>query len=189
MLCVFVRERESVCVRVLRLVFPDKILWFRNNFINIIRCMWQCPCCNKHLLVVHSYSLVTHNCFSRHPDILKLLLEMMGGEQNVRVMDNMCAAICRMVWTNSTNLPLEYVRLHSSFPCLFACHLHPLTPPLHPPLEYMRLHSSFPCLFACRLHPPPLWKTQLHPQYIEPITYLRYLVVALRKNNNYILST
>ena len=89
----------------------------------------------------------------RHPE---LLLEMMGGEQNVRVMDNMCAAICRMVWTNSANLPLEYVRLHSSFPCLFACRLHPLPPPLHPPLEYVRLHSSLSfCLLSASPHPPP----------------------------------
>ena len=166
LLCVCVRKRVCVCVCVLRLVFPDKILWFRNNFINIIRCMWQRPCCNKHLLVVHSYGLVTHDCSSRHPDILKLLLEMMGGEQNVRVMDNMCAAICRMVWTNSANLPLEYVRLRSSFPCLFACRLLPLPPPLPPPSFGIREAALFLSLSFCLPSaspniPPPLWKTQL----------------------------
>ncbi|XP_076449742.1 importin-4-like [Babylonia areolata] len=46
---------------------------------------------------------------SRHADILKMLLEMMAKEENGRVMDNMCAAICRMVWVNGENLPLEYI--------------------------------------------------------------------------------
>ncbi|KAK7498967.1 hypothetical protein BaRGS_00009776 [Batillaria attramentaria] len=45
----------------------------------------------------------------RHPDILKLLIEMMQKEENGRVMDNMCAAICRMVWANGSNLPLDFV--------------------------------------------------------------------------------
>ncbi|KAL8619425.1 hypothetical protein ACOMHN_011776 [Nucella lapillus] len=46
---------------------------------------------------------------ARHADILKMLLDMMAKEENGRVMDNMCAAICRIVWVNSENLPLEYI--------------------------------------------------------------------------------
>ncbi|KAK7114904.1 importin-4-like [Littorina saxatilis] len=46
---------------------------------------------------------------AHHADILKQLLEMLNGEENLRVIDNMCAAICRMIWTNAANLPLEYI--------------------------------------------------------------------------------
>ena len=55
----------------------------------------------------------------RHRDILKLLLEMMRAEQNGRVMDNMCAAICRMVWVNREILRLEYVSFLFLCVCFF----------------------------------------------------------------------
>lgn len=45
----------------------------------------------------------------RHPEVLKHLLEMMEKEENGRVMDNACAAICRMIWTNGVNLPLQHI--------------------------------------------------------------------------------
>ncbi|CAL1538181.1 unnamed protein product [Lymnaea stagnalis] len=41
-----------------------------------------------------------------YSDILKTLFTVMNAESNPRVLDNICAAVCRMVWHSQQNVPL-----------------------------------------------------------------------------------
>ncbi|KAK0045008.1 importin-4 [Biomphalaria pfeifferi] len=43
---------------------------------------------------------------SHYTDILKTLFSVMGTESNPRVLDNVCAAVCRMIWFSQQNVPL-----------------------------------------------------------------------------------
>jgi hypothetical protein len=47
----------------------------------------------------------------RHTEVLKQLLDLLEKEENGRVMDNVVAAVCRMIWTNGEKLPLQHVRI------------------------------------------------------------------------------
>ncbi|XP_059170198.1 importin-4-like isoform X2 [Physella acuta] len=46
---------------------------------------------------------------SHYTDILKTLFTVMNAERNPRVLDNVCAAVCRMVWHSQQNVPLAQV--------------------------------------------------------------------------------
>ncbi|GFN80012.1 importin-4 [Plakobranchus ocellatus] len=45
----------------------------------------------------------------QYPDILKTLFAIMNSESNPRVMDNICAAVCRMIWHSPQSVPLAQV--------------------------------------------------------------------------------
>ena len=46
---------------------------------------------------------------SRYSEILKLMFELLNKEKNPRVIDNICAAVCRMIMASQTACPVEVV--------------------------------------------------------------------------------
>jgi len=52
-------------------------------------------------------SLTDHR---QYPDILKSLFDNLNGESNGRVVDNICAATCRMIMANKAGVPMEQVK-------------------------------------------------------------------------------
>ncbi|CAG5114577.1 unnamed protein product, partial [Candidula unifasciata] len=46
---------------------------------------------------------------SHYTDVLKTLFSVMSTESNPRVLDNVCAAVCRMIWYSPQNVPLAQV--------------------------------------------------------------------------------
>lgn len=51
-----------------------------------------------------------------YPQILKDLFDLMNQEKDRRVIDNVCAAVCRMIWTSPSHVPMEQV-----FPVIVQC--------------------------------------------------------------------
>lgn len=47
--------------------------------------------------------------FPQYPEVLKILFTILNKESNPRVMDNICAATCRMIMTNKTAIPMAQV--------------------------------------------------------------------------------
>lgn len=47
--------------------------------------------------------------FQHYTEVLKVLFALLSKESNPRVMDNICAATCRMIMTNKSALPLQQV--------------------------------------------------------------------------------
>ncbi|XP_064599081.1 importin-4-like isoform X2 [Liolophura sinensis] len=50
-----------------------------------------------------------HNLHPHYPEVLKTLFDVLGKESNGRVIDNICAAACRLVSVNSGAVPLDQV--------------------------------------------------------------------------------
>lgn len=48
--------------------------------------------------------------------MLSVFSNMLTRESNLRVIDNLCAALCRMIMTNVEAIPLEQVRLRLAAP-------------------------------------------------------------------------
>ena len=46
-------------------------------------------------------------CFRHYPEILQALFFLLERENEVRVVDNICAAVCRMICTNISKIPME----------------------------------------------------------------------------------
>lgn len=47
--------------------------------------------------------------FRHYPEILQALFFLLERENEVRVVDNICAAVCRMICTNISKIPMEQV--------------------------------------------------------------------------------
>jgi hypothetical protein len=47
--------------------------------------------------------------FRHYPQILEALFFLLKREHEVRVVDNVCAAVCRMILTNISKVPMEQV--------------------------------------------------------------------------------
>lgn len=46
---------------------------------------------------------------SHIPEVLKVLFEILNKEKNLRVIDNVCAAVCRMITAGLHSVPLDVV--------------------------------------------------------------------------------
>lgn len=46
---------------------------------------------------------------SRYPKILEALFFLLKREEEARNIDNICAAVCRMIFTNISMIPMEQV--------------------------------------------------------------------------------
>ncbi|KAK3085593.1 hypothetical protein FSP39_005824 [Pinctada imbricata] len=56
---------------------------------------------------MHGYPYHDYKLESNYTEILKCLFGLLSKEKNGRVMDNTCAAICRMISTHKAGVPLE----------------------------------------------------------------------------------
>lgn len=50
-------------------------------------------------------------CFRDYPMMLSVFSKLLTKESDLRVIDNLCAALCRMIMSNIDAVPLEQVRL------------------------------------------------------------------------------
>ena len=48
----------------------------------------------------------------RYSEILKLLFELLNKEKNGRVIDNICAAVCRLILASQNAVPVDVVMLY-----------------------------------------------------------------------------
>jgi len=51
------------------------------------------------------------NYFRKFPEVLKILFEIINREKNLRVIDNICAATCRMILASEKHVPLDVVSM------------------------------------------------------------------------------
>lgn len=49
-------------------------------------------------------------CYRDYPMMLSVFSNMLTKESDLRVIDNLCAALCRMILSNVDAVPLEQVR-------------------------------------------------------------------------------
>uniref|UniRef100_A0AAQ4RJA1 Importin 4 n=2 Tax=Gasterosteus aculeatus aculeatus TaxID=481459 RepID=A0AAQ4RJA1_GASAC len=89
-------------------------------------------------------------CVSDYPMMLSVFSNMLTRESNLRVIDNLCAALCRMIMTNVEAIPLEQV-----LPALVA-HL-----PLKEDLEENK--TVFSCLAMLYTHRPDMVVNLMKP--------------------------
>ncbi|XP_069113686.1 importin-4-like isoform X2 [Argopecten irradians] len=47
--------------------------------------------------------------YSQYPDVLKCLFDILSKAENPRLLDNICAATCRMIMTNKAGVPMSQV--------------------------------------------------------------------------------
>ncbi|XP_045193420.2 importin-4-like [Mercenaria mercenaria] len=62
---------------------------------------------------VYSLGVLAANCGQKIqgkiPEVLKVLFEILNKEKNTRVIDNVCAAVCRMIMAGHKSVPLDVV--------------------------------------------------------------------------------
>jgi uncharacterized protein (DUF927 family) len=65
----------------------------------------------KTLEIQYGHDKKSSLTISRHyDDILKNLFHVLQKEHNGRVLDNICAAVCRMIMANILAMPMDQVR-------------------------------------------------------------------------------
>jgi hypothetical protein len=72
---------------------------------------------------------------SKYGHVLKTLFELRRDEQDARTLDNICAAVCRLIHTHSAAVPLADVstsltRAHALPVSLIQCNVDPSLPKL-----------------------------------------------------------
>lgn len=87
---------------------------------------------------------------SDYPMMLSLFSNLLSKESDLRVIDNLCAALCRMIMSHVEGVPLEQV-----FPALVACL------PLKEDMEENK--TIYSCLTFLYSHNPVLVVSQLRP--------------------------
>lgn len=59
---------------------------------------------------VYQLNMLNLSNFSHYSDILKKLIEILNRETYRRAIDNICAALCRMIMAHSEAVPLDQVK-------------------------------------------------------------------------------
>uniref|UniRef100_A0A673GLS6 Importin-4-like n=1 Tax=Sinocyclocheilus rhinocerous TaxID=307959 RepID=A0A673GLS6_9TELE len=93
---------------------------------------------------------------SDYPMMLSLFSNLLSKESDLRVIDNLCAALCRMIMSHIEGVPLEQV-----FPALVACL------PLKEDMEENK--TIYSCLTFLYSHNPVLVQAHFHSQH-APLT-------------------
>lgn len=57
---------------------------------------------------------LSETCSRDYPMMLSVFSNMLSKESDLRVIDNLCAALCRMILSNVEAVPLEQVHLQLS---------------------------------------------------------------------------
>uniref|UniRef100_A0A672T7K5 Importin 4 n=1 Tax=Sinocyclocheilus grahami TaxID=75366 RepID=A0A672T7K5_SINGR len=99
--------------------------------------------------IVASYPLCVD-----YPMMLSLFSNLLSKESDLRVIDNLCAALCRMIMSHIEGVPLEQV-----FPALVACL------PLKEDMEENK--TIYSCLTFLYSHNPVLVQAHFHSQHAQ----------------------
>uniref|UniRef100_A0A672T5S6 Importin 4 n=1 Tax=Sinocyclocheilus grahami TaxID=75366 RepID=A0A672T5S6_SINGR len=91
---------------------------------------------------------------SDYPMMLSLFSNLLSKESDLRVIDNLCAALCRMIMSHIEGVPLEQV-----FPALVACL------PLKEDMEENK--TIYSCLTFLYSHNPVLVQAHFHSQHAQ----------------------
>uniref|UniRef100_A0A8C1C9L6 Importin 4 n=1 Tax=Cyprinus carpio carpio TaxID=630221 RepID=A0A8C1C9L6_CYPCA len=107
---------------------------------------------------------------SDYPVMLSLFSNLLSKESDPRVIDNLCAALCRMIMSHIEGVPLEQV-----FPALVACL------PLKEDMEENK--TIYSCLTFLYSHNPVLVQAHFHSQN----AYLSFLYLFFLETQNTLL--
>lgn len=68
-----------------------------------------CMCCIIHSCLMQLF--LSEVCSRDYPMMLSVFSKLLTKESDLRVIDNLCAALCRMIMSNIDAVPLEQVQL------------------------------------------------------------------------------
>lgn len=76
-----------------------------------------CKCCMIHSCLMQLF--LSEVCSRDYPMMLSVFSKLLTKESDLRVIDNLCAALCRMIMSNIDAVPLEQVHLKLTTSSLF----------------------------------------------------------------------